>query len=133
VGPRVVRVHQVGVPRSKDGANAASGGEVPIGAHANGGGSDSGGPESADERAIRGRDHQRLVTLLTKAAREEVHLSLTTAPLTAGVQVEHAERERSRHTVRMDAATRYGNAPVVPRGRATDGRNLNRRGLTWVG
>jgi hypothetical protein len=59
------------------------------------------------------------VTLLTQAACEQEHLSLTAAPLSAGVQVEHAERERSGHPGRMDAATRYGNAPVVPRARAT--------------
>ncbi len=42
-------------------------------------------------------DDERLVTQLTLAAREEVHLALPAAPFAAGVEVQYAQRGRGRH------------------------------------
>src|SRR5688572_21715715 len=83
VGARVMRVYDVRVPCAQDGAHAPCGCQVPVAAHAHGGDGDSGRAQTSDEWRIGGRDHQRLVTLLTLPAREQVHLPLSTAPFSA--------------------------------------------------
>jgi hypothetical protein len=101
VGARVVCVHDVGVPRPKDRAHAACGREVPVSAHSDGGRGDARGPQPANEWCIWCGDNERLVTVLTLATGEEIHLPLTAAPFSAGVQMEHAKRLASGHSRRM--------------------------------
>jgi hypothetical protein len=78
-----VSVDQVGVPSPEHGAHAARRGEVPIATHADRGDRYAGGPEPTDERRVGLRDHERFVTVLTLAARQEIHLTLPAAPFSA--------------------------------------------------
>src|SRR5690349_9454033 len=85
-------MHDVGVPRAQHRAYAPRGGEVPVATHADRGRGNARRAQPADERRLGRGDHEWLVTLLTLAAREEVHLPLAAAPFPAGVKVEHAKR-----------------------------------------
>jgi len=88
----VMGVHEIGIPGAKHGADTTRRGEVPITTHANRGGGDPGGSETADQWRVRRGDHEWFVTLLTLTAGEQIHLSLAAAPLSAGVQVQYAKR-----------------------------------------
>lgn len=102
---------EIGVPRAKYGAYSTRSGEVPISAHPDCRGCDSSRSEATDERRIWCCDHEWLVTLLTLTACEEIDLALSTAPLSAGVQVQNAKRlGRCRHAERMGAAASIRNA-----------------------
>ena len=106
----VMRVDQVCVPGPKHRADAARGGEVPVAAHSDRRGRDSGGAESADERSVRRGDDQRFVSHLTLAACEEIHLALPAAPFAAGVEVQQTQRGRGRHLRRMSCPAGSRNA-----------------------
>jgi hypothetical protein len=83
-------VNQIGIPRAQDGSHTARGCEIPVSAHSYGSSSDTGRAEPANEWRIRGGDYERLVTVLTLATREEIHLALAAAPFAAGVEVQDA-------------------------------------------
>lgn len=127
---RVVRVDQVGIPRSQHGADATSGREVPVAAHAYGGCGDPGGPQAPDQRRVRRGDHQWLVPVLTKAACEQIHLALPAAPFAARVQVKYAQRWRVGHAWKNVAE---GGRPQ--RGGTVEARQsfgmANEANLTW--
>jgi len=115
---RVVSVDQVGIPRSNHRPYTTRGGEVPIAAHTYGRGSDARRSESTDERRLRGRDDERLMTLLTLPSREQVHLALPAAPFSAGIQVEHSQGCGLGHIRRMrDASSARNAVRRIPRPR----------------
>jgi hypothetical protein len=123
VGARVVRVYGVRVPGAQDRAHATCGCQIPVSAHAHGGGGDTRRAQASDERRVRGRDHERLVTLLTLSAREQVYLPLSAAPFSAGIQVEDAKRARI-HPRTMDAAGGRRNGTAI--GPQLGGPNVGR-------
>jgi hypothetical protein len=104
-----VRMDDVGIPRSEHRSDAPCGGQVPVAAHAYGCCRNAGGPKPSNEWSVGCGDHERLVTLLTLPACEEVDLSLSTAPFSAGVQVQDAKRDRGSHAGRMDAVGPHRN------------------------
>src|SRR5829696_4417764 len=110
----VVGVDDICLPRAQDCADPSRGREIPVATHANGGDGDARGAKSSDQGRVGCSDHERLVTLLTLPAREQVDLPLAAAPLSAGVQVEHAKRWGGRHARRMDGVPAGRNAPAAP-------------------
>jgi hypothetical protein len=115
VGTRIVRVYEIRIPCSEHRADAARRGEVPVAAHAHRCRGDACGAKTANERCVRRRDHERLVTVLTLPAREQVDLSLSTAPFSAGVQMQDAKRGRGGHAGRMDVVGPHRNRTGVGR------------------
>ncbi|HKH90930.1 MAG TPA: hypothetical protein VKA54_03950 [Gemmatimonadaceae bacterium] len=105
MGPRVVRVYEVRVPGTEHGADAACGGQVPVTAHSDSRHSNPGRAKATDEWRIRGGDHERLVTLLTLPAREEIDLALAAAPFSAGVKVQNTERRLGVHPAKDGRAS----------------------------
>jgi hypothetical protein len=94
-------VNHIGVPRAHEGANAPSRREIPVSAHSHRGDRDAGRSETANERCVGCCDDEGFVTLLTLSAGQEIHLALATAPFSAGVQVEYAQRCGNGH-IRKD-------------------------------
>jgi hypothetical protein len=108
-----VGVDQIGIPRSDHRPHSTGGREVPVRSHAHRGGGDSGGSQSPNEWRVWRGDDERFVTLLTLPPRQEVHLSLSTAPFSAGIEVEYTERCRLGHLRRMRRATHGRNANAL--------------------
>ena len=92
VRSRIVCVDQIGVPRPENRSYPTCCGEVPVAAHAHRGDRDASASQPTNERRVRSGDHQRLVTMLTLPAREQIDLALSATPFSAGVQVEDAKR-----------------------------------------
>jgi hypothetical protein len=107
---RVVCVNHVGVPGAKHSANPSGCRQIPVSTHPHGGSGNTGRSESPNERSVWCRDDERLVTLLTLPAGQEIHLSLATAPFAAGVQVQYAQRCGIGHIRRMSPAAGGRNA-----------------------
>lgn len=112
MGASVVGVDQVGIPGPEHRTDPARGSEVPIASHAHGGDGDASGSEASNQGRVRRRDDERLVTLLTLSTREEIHLPLATAPFSAGVQMQHAQRCGVGHARRMRLVASARNAPA---------------------
>lgn len=79
---RIMRVHEVRLPRAYEGAQSTSCHNVPVGAHADRGRCGARATQSLDQRRVRICGDERLVTRFALAAGEQEHLPLSPAPLT---------------------------------------------------
>jgi hypothetical protein len=89
---RVVRVDDLSVPRTREGADPPGGGQIPRSAHRDSRRRDPRPAQALHERGPGGGDDEWFVAAMPEGSTEEQYLPLTSPPLEAGVDVQDPRR-----------------------------------------